>query len=280
MVLKRLEDYVKYCQMCIQSERNEFFGLHSSEKGLKLIQSKVDALLNASSPKNVKELKSLYGLINYCAKFIHNAATLITPFRELTKRNAGWNWAATHELALSSIKKALVTKEMSYFNKEWRSELTTDASPTGLGAALSQFDPKDPSIKKIVLYASRGLTAVERKYSQVEKEAGEKLKLYLIGKEFDLVTDNKAVQLIFSNPNSKPCARLERWSLRLITYSFKKRHESGSTNIADFISRNASNEVEVDESYVEDYVNMYVDSNLPTSVKLDAIIQSTRNDET
>jgi hypothetical protein len=49
--------------------------------------------------------------------------------------------------------------------------------------------------------------------------ACERLKLYLVGKEFDLITDNKAVELIFGNPKSKPSARIERWSLRLIPFS-------------------------------------------------------------
>ena len=92
---------------------------------------------------------------------------------------------------------------------------------------MSQIDLQDPEVKKIVLFASRGLTPIERKYSQVEREAlavvwaCERLKLYLIGKEFDLITNNKAVELIFGNPKSKPCARLERWGLRLILFSFK-----------------------------------------------------------
>jgi hypothetical protein len=66
----------------------------------------------------------------------------------------------------------------------------------------------------------------------------------------------------------------------MISYSFKMHLESASTSLADVISRNASNEVEVDESYVDDNVKMFVDSNLPTSIKLDVIILSTKIDET
>ena len=54
--------------------------------------------------------------------------------------------------------------------KQWHSD-ATDASPTGLGAVLSQIDPLDHTRKQIVLYASRSLSPVERKYSQVEREA-------------------------------------------------------------------------------------------------------------
>ena len=51
---------------------------------------------------------------------------------------------------------------------------------------------------------SRGLTQVEKRYSQCEKEAlalvwsCERLELYLLGRRFTLITDNRAVQLIYS----------------------------------------------------------------------------------
>jgi hypothetical protein len=51
----------------------------------------------------------------------------------------------------------------------------------------------------------------------VEKEAlgavlaCERFRLYLIGKTFDIITDNKAVELIFKNPSSNPPPRIARW---------------------------------------------------------------------
>jgi hypothetical protein len=163
---------------------------------------------------------------------------------------------------------------MAYFDKTWKTELTTDASPTGLGAVLSQIDPQDPTRKRIVFYASRRLSEVECKYSQVEREAlavvweCERLRLYLVGKEFNLLVDNKAVQLIYGNPKSKPSARLERWGLRLIPFTFKiMSYEPGASNIADYISRNTTTEIKVKEDYVEEYVDSLVDTNLPATIK-------------
>ncbi len=50
-----------------------------------------------------------------------------------------------------------------------QTELSTDASPTGLGAVLAQKDPNYLSKRKIILYASRALSEVEKRYSQVER---------------------------------------------------------------------------------------------------------------
>jgi hypothetical protein len=85
------------------------------------------------------------------------------------------------------IKEALTTEAMGHFDENWNTELTTDASPTGLGAVLV---PTGPTNRKIILYASRALSSVEQKYSQVELLlavvwACERLKFYMIGKQFD-----------------------------------------------------------------------------------------------
>ena len=75
------------------------------------------------------------------------------------------------------------------------------------------------SIQGVVAYSSRALTDVKRRYSQTEREAlaivwaVKRLHLYLYGSHFKLITDCKPVQLIFSNPKSKPPPRIERWNL-------------------------------------------------------------------
>lgn len=173
---------------------------------------------------------------------------------------------------------------MGYFDPTWRTELTTDAGPTGIGGVLAQHDPEDPTKRKIILYASRALSDVERKYSQVEREAlaavwaCERLKFYLIGKEFDLFVDNKAVELIFGNPRAKVCARIERRSLRLLPFKFKIKHIPGINNIADYISRHATQEIKRGVDSVEEYVNMVVDYNLPFHIIMESIIQATNAD--
>ncbi len=113
---------------------------------------------------------------------------------------------------------------MAYFDPSKETEVTTDASPVGLSAILSQTTPGKQD-RKIVAYVSRSLSDVETRYSQTEKEAlaivwaVERLHLYLYGKRFTLYTDCKPVQLIFGNPKSQPKsqppARIQRWNLRL-----------------------------------------------------------------
>ena len=107
---------------------------------------------------------------------------------------------------------------MAHYDPQKKTTLTVDASPYGIGAILSNVE-KDGTPRNVA-YASRSLTEVEQKYSHTETEAltvvwrCERFHMYLIGTKFDLFTDHKALEVIFT-PTSKPTARIERWALRL-----------------------------------------------------------------
>ena len=85
--------------------------------------------------------------------------------------------------------------------------------------------------------------------------------------------------MIFGNPKAKTCARIERWSLRLIPFKFKIKHIPGISNIADYISRHAIREVRKGSDYVEEYINSLVDYNMTLNVRLESLIQATCEDE-
>ena len=58
---------------------------------------------------------------------------------------------------------------MAYFDLSKKTELITDASPSGLSAILVQSTNKNDC--RVVAYTSRALSAVECRYSQTEREA-------------------------------------------------------------------------------------------------------------
>ena len=75
-----------------------------------------------------------------------------------------------------------------------------DASPVGLEAILIQ---EHAGTKRAVASASRNLRSVERRYSQTEKEAlglvwaCERFHVYLFGLKFELLTDNKPLEVSY-----------------------------------------------------------------------------------
>ena len=192
------------------------------------------------------------------------------------------------EKAFNNLKDTISTKCVSYFDPEWNTEVVVDASPVGLGAILCQTNTTDPSERRIVCFASRLLSDVEKRYSQCEKEAlavvwgCEKYWLYLIGRHFTLFTDNyRAVQLIFSNTRSGPLARIERMALRMSPFNCTIKHYPGETNVADYYSRHpckAGVSAFLEELKAEQYVNMIVCADVPDANTLEEVIEATEND--
>lgn len=162
-----------------------------------------------------------------------------------------------------------------------------DASPVGLRADLTQLNPRNTEDTRIIAYASRQLTATERKYSQIEKEGlacvwgCEKFHLYLYAGPFELVTDNKTIELIFRNPLSQPPARIQGWGLRLSSYDFQIIHRPGLGNMADYLSRHPSKQLisNADEA-AERFVNLLVASSAAdTHLDIDQIASATSTDQ-
>lgn len=177
---------------------------------------------------------------------------------------------------------------MAYYDVNWHTELTVDASPVGLGAVLAQINPSEKDEHRIVAYGSRILTETEKRYSHIEKEAlaiiwaCQKFHLYIYATRFTLVTDNRALQLIISNSKSKPTLRIERWALKLAMYNFNIIHRPGSGNIADYLSRQPvgiSTESE-DSVKLEEFINMIELQLVPKSIHLNEIIAATVQDNT
>ena len=126
-----------------------------------------------------------------------------------------------------------------------RGRLVTDASATGVGAALLQVT-RD-GLERPVQYASRTLTATERKYAQVEKEAAavsfgvKRFHQFLFGRPFTLVVDNQTLSKILNPDRELPslaAARMQRYALQLAAYQYKvELRRTDEMRMADTMSR-------------------------------------------
>lgn len=227
-------------------DRLIFMGILLTEKGIGPTEERVRAVTEAREPESDTEVRSFLGLVGYSSRFIPQFTTMSEPLRRLTRKDTPFTFGPDQKQAFSALKAALArATTLAYFDKDAPTQVIADASPVGLGAVLVQ---NQKGINVPVCYVSRSLTDCERRYSQTEREAlglvwaCERLHPYLYGRQFDLVTDHKPLEVIYG-PHSKPCARIERWVLRLQPYEFKIVHIAGKSNIADSLSRLLSSSV-------------------------------------
>ena len=122
------------------------------------------------------------------------------------------------------------------------------------------------------------------RYSQTEREAlavvwgCERFHLYLYGTTFDIYTDHKPLEIIYSQ-TSKPPARIERWGLRLQPYRFRVKYSPGIDNPADVLSRLPLTNQEVNaRNPAEEYVQYLVRNATPKAISLTSIQEATNQD--
>ncbi|XP_044764458.1 uncharacterized protein K02A2.6-like [Coccinella septempunctata] len=223
----------------------EYLGYIIDREGLHTSESKTLAIENFVEPKNVSELKSFLGMVNYYGKFVKNLSTVLYPLHQLLKKDAKWEWTESCKKSFQNIKYLLKSTEvLVHFDPNLKIKLTIDASPHGIGAILSHTYPS--GAERPIAYASKSLTRAEKNYSQIEREGLAiifgviKFHQYLYAKRFTLVTDNKPLMAIFGNKKSIPqfsANRLRRWAVILSNYDYEIEYVKSTENNADALSR-------------------------------------------
>lgn len=154
----------------------------------------------------------------------------------------------------------------------------------GIGEVLIQFNERGP---RIIAYANKSLSDTEQRYAQIEKESlalvwgVERFHFYLFGRTFELITDHKPLETIFG-PRSKPCARIERWVVRLQSYKARVIYRPGKSNIADPLSRLAIIDNVPGKTFdecIEHYVSWVAANASPVAIKLTEIEDAPETDK-
>ena len=180
--------------------------------------------------------------MGYYRQFIPNFADRAAPLHDLTRKTHPnqVQWTPVTEEAFQDLREALCQEPvLATPNFQLRFTVQTDASEGGIGAVLSQVQD---GAEHPIAYISRRLLKHERNYATVEKEclaikwAIGKLRYYLVGREFTLITDHAPLKWMCLAKDSN--ARVTRWFLALQSYRFRVEHRAGHLHAnADAMSR-------------------------------------------
>ena len=183
---------------------------------------------------------------SYNHDFLPKLSTLLQPLNQLLEKERRWKWNSECEQAFLKAKELIASEKVpAHYDLQRPIKLECDASPYGLGAALTQV--MDDNTERPIAYASRSLTKTEKHYSQIDKEAlalvwgVKKFHTYIFARHFTLRTDHKPLTAIFSSTKAIPAmtaARLQRYALFLSGFDYEIEHRSSTQRCnADGLSR-------------------------------------------
>ncbi|KAG8486371.1 hypothetical protein CXB51_019815 [Gossypium anomalum] len=188
-----------------------FLGHIVSAEGIRVDPSKVSAVVNWKTPKNVTEVRSFLGLAGYYRRFVKNFSMIASPMTRLLQKNVEFVWSDECQQSFDQLKKML-----------------TEA-PSG----------------KVVAYASRQLKPHEKSYPTHDLELAAivfALKIwrhYLYGEKCYIYTDHKSLKYLMTQKELN--LRQRRWLELLKDYDLVIDYHPGKANVVtDALSRKSS----------------------------------------
>ncbi len=203
---------------------------------------KIEELDLFDRPRTPKEVKSLLGFTGFLAKFVPHYSTVTKPLTVLANSSrADFAWTDEHEEAFHILKLIISNPPvLNHFIPGAETYVACDASKVGIGVALLQVIN---GRKRFNQFVSKTLTKTQRtRYSANKKEllailfALTRLRHYLLGHSFTILTDHQSLCYMFNNPHLPDV--LKGWLGTISQYKFKVKYIPGFLNLLpDRLSR-------------------------------------------
>ncbi|CAB4008899.1 Hypothetical predicted protein [Paramuricea clavata] len=223
-----------------------YCGYGINKDGIHPVVEKIEAIVKAQEPENIDQLRSFLGMLDYYHRLLPNVATALEPLHRLLRQETKWEWGEAQKGAFDYAKELLQSADLLvHFDPTKPLILATDGSNYGVWAVLSHVFPD--GTEKPIAYVSRSLSAAERNYSTIEKEAlatifgVKKFHKFLYWQTFTIKTDHRPLEGLLNDTKRVPTQatpQIQRWALALAAYEYKIQYKAEKNNRnADALSR-------------------------------------------
>jgi len=111
-------------------ENVTYLGHVISKNGIGRCEEKTTGIAEGPQPKNVSELKSWLGIVNYYGKFIPNLSAKLSPLYRLLKKGAKFHWSTEAQKSFELVKHDMISNKLLIpYDENLPLILATDAVP-------------------------------------------------------------------------------------------------------------------------------------------------------
>ncbi|KAI5342892.1 hypothetical protein L3X38_010768 [Prunus dulcis] len=218
----------------------KFLGFMISQRGIEANPEKIQAILDMTIPKTVKDIQSLTGRVAALTRFISKATDRCAPFFKAlkgTKRNI--TWTAECERAFSELKEYMGRAPL-LSTPEHGDILVVYLSVSASAVSSVLIRSKD-NAEHPVHYVSKALQDAEVRNPDIEKLAfalvvsARRLRPYFQAHTIHVLT-NQPLRQVLQKPETS--GRLVKWAIELGEFDihYKPRPAMRGQAVADFLS--------------------------------------------
>ncbi|KAI5338538.1 hypothetical protein L3X38_017809 [Prunus dulcis] len=218
----------------------KFLGFMISQRGIEANPEKIQAILDMTIPKTVKDIQSLTGRVAALTRFISKATDRCASFFKAlkgTKRNI--TWTAECETAFSELKEYMGRAPL--LSTPEHGDILVIYLSVSASAVRSVLIRLKDNAEHPVHYVSKALQDAEVRYPDVEKLAfalvvsARRLRPYFQAHTIHVLT-NQPLRQVLQKPETS--GRLVKWAIELGEFDihYKPRPAMRGQAVADFLS--------------------------------------------
>ncbi|XP_034944033.1 uncharacterized protein [Chelonus insularis] len=187
----------------------EYLGFITDKDGVHINSKVIQPIFDSPVPTNTKLLRRFLGMVNRYHRHLKMVADIQGSLNKLCSPKSSWKWSNEAQKSFETSKQALIDAPTLFpADPKLSFRLYTDASDTGIGAVLVQYD-KEKDTKYLITCISRPFLPAERNYHTSEKEclgviwSVSKLRHFLEGVLFSVFTDHSALTSLMTATSLK-----------------------------------------------------------------------------
>ena len=189
----------------------KFLGHIIEDKKVKPLTSRIDGFQKLEPPTSMKALQRYLGTIIFLAKYVYGMQPILQPLYNLLHKENDFKWTKEHQKIFEQMKKTITHNlELTIPDTTKPFYIITDASNTGIGAALLQQHPTEKKMR-LISANSRLFTPIEMRLSILIRECSAiifaltEYEFLLTGSNHPIVlfTDHKPIIYLFTQKTNQ-----------------------------------------------------------------------------
>jgi hypothetical protein len=161
-ILQENELFLKPEKCEFEQREVEYLGVIVGNGKIQMDPIKVEGVRQWATPRNIKDVQSFLGFLNFYRRFIKGFGDYAKPLTRLTWKDYKWRWGELEKNAFNQLILAVTSEPVLHFPTdigEWQVE--ADSSDYATGACLTQCQN---GVWVPIAFMSKGLNNTERNY--------------------------------------------------------------------------------------------------------------------